>query len=80
MVREAYIHILYDSRQRRENFTVKIAYQAHVFFLQCDVTIALLLIKRQPRFKQLQVGTKEFFILAFSIKNISNRPLFWSFQ
>ena len=59
---------------------MKIAYQAHVFFLQCDVTIALLLIKRQPRFKQLQVGTKEFFILAFSIKNISNRPLFCSFQ
>ena len=49
IVREAYIDILYDSRQRRVNFTVKIACQVHVFFLQCYVTIALLLIKSRPR-------------------------------
>ena len=49
VVREAYTHILYDSRHRRVNFTVKIAYQVHVFFLQYFVTVALLLIKPRPR-------------------------------
>ena len=48
-VREAYTDILYNSRQRRGNFTVKKAYQVHVFFLQCYVTIALLLIKPRLR-------------------------------
>ena len=28
----------------------------------------------------VQLGTKEYLILAFSLKNISNRPLVWSFQ
>ena len=49
VVRESYIHILHDSRQRRVNFTVKVAYQVHVFFLQCYATIALLLLKPRPR-------------------------------
>ena len=49
VVREAYIHIIYASRQRRINLTVKIAYLVHVFFLQCYVTITLLLIKPRPR-------------------------------
>ena len=49
VVREAYIHIIYASRQRRVNFTLKTAYLVHAFFLQCYVTIALLLIKPRPR-------------------------------
>ena len=31
VVREAYIDILYDSRLRRVNFIVEMAYQVHVF-------------------------------------------------
>ena len=49
VVRKAYIDILYDSRQRRVNFTLKIAYQVNIFFLLCYATIALLLIKPRPR-------------------------------
>ena len=39
VVREAYIDILYDSRQRRVNFTVKIVCQVHVFL--CNVLLLL---------------------------------------
>ena len=51
LVKEAYIYIYslwFKRRQRRVYFTVKILYQVHIFFLQCYVTIPLLLIKPWP--------------------------------
>ena len=47
---------------------MKIAYQVHVFFLQCYVTIKLLLIKPRPR------------TLDCSIEQIPSRTLFQHFQ
>ena len=50
MLREAYLHILYDLKEdRRVNLTVKIVYQVHIFFLQSYATIVLLLINPRPR-------------------------------
>ena len=68
VVRKAYIDILYDSRQRRVNFTLKIAYQVNIFFLLCYATIALLLIKPRPR------------TWDCSMESIPSRTLFQNFQ
>ena len=84
MLREAYLHILYDLKEdRRVNFTVKIVYQVHIFFLQSYATIALLLIKPRPRtlfWTVLWINPQPYLILSFSIIQIPSCTLFQYFR
>ena len=80
VVREAYIDILYDSRQRRVNFTVKIAYQVYIFF--CIVMLILrYFYKTTTPYLGLFYGInpQPYLISAFSMKLIAKLSLFLSF-